>query len=73
MIQYQNNNKQITFSVKVLHFNTIQLPGTVFDLFTGGIKLCEVESNYSVFSSFLFIDVILIHVYCLFCLQKQPW
>lgn len=34
MIQYQNNNKQITFSVKVLHFNTIQLPGTVFDLFT---------------------------------------
>lgn len=52
MIQYQNNNKQITFSVKVLHFNTIQLPGTVFDLFTWGIKLCEVESNYSVFSSF---------------------
>lgn len=59
MIQYQNNNKkQITFSFKVLHFNTIQLPGTVFDLFTWGIKLCEVESNYSVFSSFLFIDVI---------------
>lgn len=30
MIQYQNNNKQITFSVKVWHFNTIQLRGILF-------------------------------------------